>query len=175
MQWQFSLCLTEESSGTSNCSFHQCIGRGSQGASHLEIRLFREAGEISVYEGQGRRPLLEARCMLDAYILVVGKDKSRLIASKIKVIFLFSQCFFFYIHFTFTSFFFSPFLYYLLYTNILWIWSCYSSIVLYLAYLNIKFNLHLHHFYPQVVFSKHFETVKKMYSNKQNNNNNIIR
>ncbi len=35
-----SPCLTEESSGTYNCSFHQCIGRGSQwGCSHLEIRL----------------------------------------------------------------------------------------------------------------------------------------
>ncbi len=41
MQWlQFTPCLTEESFGTSNCSFHQCTGRGSQwGCSHLEIRL----------------------------------------------------------------------------------------------------------------------------------------
>ncbi len=28
--FSFSPCLTEESSGSSNCSFHQCIGRGSQ-------------------------------------------------------------------------------------------------------------------------------------------------
>ncbi len=107
------------------------------------------------------------------YILVVGKDESRLIASKIKV-FFFSHHVFFYIHLN--HFFFSFF-----YSTCFILLYCGFGVVILLLFciLHIwtKFHLHLHHFDPQVVFFKHFETVKHsysyyfffFYSNKQNN------